>query len=98
MCLPAGLKKALLRAMRHRPWVKLTPPHIRHDGRGCYGAGQMLQCLLLPEHKAVAKEHLAKPKGPACASRAQIRANNGAQEEVSHPPAPPKKHTYSPDF
>ena len=67
MCLLAGLNKALLRATQHGPWVRLTP-HIGGDGRGCYGAGVTPQCLLLPEHEAVAKERLAKAKGPALAS------------------------------
>lgn len=60
-CLLASLTEALLGAMWHRRGV-------RSNGRGCYGAGETLQCIFLPKNRAVAKEHVAKAKGSTHAS------------------------------
>lgn len=37
-------------------------PRIRHDGTRCQRAGETPQGLLLPEHKVVDEEHVAKAK------------------------------------
>lgn len=68
---------------------------IRHDGWGCYGAGKTLQCLLLPEQQVVAKEHTAKAKGSPHALEYRPKQTKCY---IPHPPHPPKKYTYCPDF
>lgn len=89
----AGLSKALLRTMQHRPWVRLTPC-TGHSGMGCYGAAEIPQCLLLPEHEVVAKQCLVKARGPAHASEYRSEQTMGLRT-VSCPHPPPKKCTYS---
>lgn len=60
-CLLASLTEALLGAIWHRTGVQ-------SNGRGCYGAGETLQCPLLPKKGVVAKENVAKAKGSTRAS------------------------------